>query len=216
MRRDASEHGRFLRLFGAIWAGVAGGVALLNLLLSVVGTPAMSLGALLGGAFALCGSLLWLVGRWQQAAAESLFRDGVEVSGVVKEVFRDVRVRMNGRNPWRVVYEIEGPDGRPSRGTATFWDDEAPHATAGQRVIALCDRQKPSRSVLWTRLAGADGRLAQAAQGHGGAQDPVKSRNLDRIAEPDGEPPARIAPPTDDDEEASTGDANSGVSRGRS
>jgi len=214
MRRDAAEHGRFLRLFGGIWAGVGGVLAILFLLLAVLAMRELSFGALIGGAFALCGSLLWLLGHRQRAAAESLFRDGVEASGVVREVFRDSRVRMNGRHPWRVVYEIEGPDGRPSKGTATFWDDEAPHATAGQRVIALHDPQNPSRSVLWTRLAGADGRLAQEAQRRGNAETSGKTRGLGRIAEPEGAPHARIAPPAGVDEEASSGDEERSVSRG--
>lgn len=164
MRRDAGEHGRFLRLFGGIWAGVGSGLAICFLLLSLGVQPSMAIGALLGGAFALSGSLLWLLGRRQREAAESVFRDGVEASGVVVDVFRDLRVRMNGRHPWRVVYELDGPDGRPSRGTATFWDDARPHASVGQRVTALYHPHKPSRTVLWTRLAGADGLLSQEAQ----------------------------------------------------
>lgn len=149
MRADASVHGRFLRLFGAIWA-------LVGLLPMLAFAAAAALSAAPwwvvapGAVFAVAGALLWGLGRWRRARALRLFREGHEASGEVVEVFLDRRVRMNRQHPWRVVYAFTSAEGA-ARGTATCWG-ERPRVEVGDRVTVLHAPDDPSRSVLWTRL----------------------------------------------------------------
>jgi hypothetical protein len=150
MRADAAVFGRFLRLFGGIWAFIGWSLAFLFSLLAIE-LPHLGWGSVLAGAFGVAGLLLWMIGRAQRALAERVFRDGAEVSGEVVRVFRDHAVRMNGKNPFRVVYTFMA-EGKPRSGTATFWDDEPPRVEVGERVTILHAPSSPSRSVLWTRI----------------------------------------------------------------
>ena len=152
MERDAARQGRFLRLFGGIWAGVGWALAGLFLVLSVVTTPGFWMGGLLGAVFGCAGIVLFSLGFRQQRSAREVFRSGIEAQAEVVEVFLDRRLRVNRRHPWRVVYELRAQDGAAARGSALFWSPHPPNARPGQRVIALHDRADPSRSVLWSRL----------------------------------------------------------------
>lgn len=168
----------------------------------VVGTPAMSWAPSSGAPSRSAESLLWLVGRWQRAAAESLFRDGVEVSGVVKEVFRDVRVRMNGRNPWRVVCEMRGRTagrpGAPRSGTTR------PHARDGRPA---CDCPLRSSEAFSQRPLDTPRRGRRPARAGGAGRrrrtEPrkIKGSRPDRGARRRAPGADRAA--DDDDEEAS-------------
>lgn len=149
-RRDAAVHGRFLRLFGGIWALVGGSLSALFTLMALFLRGSL-IGTLIGAAFGLVGLGLYYLGRVKQREALHVFREGVETTGVVTKVFKDFRVRVNRQHPWRVVYELHGPDGQPVSGTATFWGDR-PNAREDDRVVVLYDPQAPWRSVLWTRL----------------------------------------------------------------
>lgn len=149
-RRDAAVQGRFLRLFGGIWAMVGGGLCLFFTIIQLASSGPL-IGTAMGGVFGLFGALLYFLGRAKERVALHVFRDGVETTGTVTKVFQDFRMRVNKQNPWRVLYEFTGPDGRPTTGTATFWG-ERPNATQNDRVVLLYDPNVPSRSVLWTRL----------------------------------------------------------------
>ncbi|MBI4957155.1 MAG: DUF3592 domain-containing protein [Myxococcales bacterium] len=146
-------HGRFLRLFGAIWASIGLGLGAVFAVVALASGLAASawLAASAPWFFAVAGSLLWLVGRAQRARALHAYRDGVEAQGRVVDVYLDRRVRMNGQHPWRVVYEFM-VGGQPRRGKATYWDDEPPHVAKGARVVVLHPPGRPGQSVLWTRF----------------------------------------------------------------
>ncbi len=152
IQADSAVFGRFLRLFGGIWASVSGVIAVFSILVTLAsGAPGLALGSTMGGLFTVAGLLVWSIGRIQRTLAERVFRDGVEVSGEVVDVFHDHLVRMNGRSPYRVVYAFMA-EGKQRKGTATFWDLEPPRVTMGERVTVLHAPGHPSRSVLWTRL----------------------------------------------------------------
>lgn len=149
-RRDAALHGRFLRIFGGIWALVGGFICLFFTLIKLAISGPL-IGSAIGGVFGLVGALLYYLGRVKEREALHVFCEGAEATGTVTKVFQDFRVRVNKQHPWRVVYEFSGPDGRPVMGTASFWGTR-PNASPNDRVVLLYDPQAPSRSVLWTRL----------------------------------------------------------------
>lgn len=155
MRRDAAVSGKFLRMFGGIWAGVAGLVALVFAVLSV-GDAKLALAVVLCAVFGSAGLLLWLLGSWMRGRAADVFKNGVEARGEIVDVFRDYMVRMNGQHPWRVKYTFISSTGEPTNGTATFWQEDRPRGEKGQRVVLLHHPDSPARSVLWTRLDGTD------------------------------------------------------------
>lgn len=167
---DASAHGRFLRLFGAIWALVGLPLLILSGVAAAVGAASGGFGmpwwtTAPGGLFAFAGALLWGLGKRQQARALRVFRDGHEASGEVVEVFLDRRVRMNRRHPWRVVYAFTTPSGA-ARGSATSWG-ERPRLAEGDRVTVLYAPGDPAESVLWTRFepSSSQARFAEARDG---------------------------------------------------
>lgn len=186
MRHDTIPVGQFIRLFGAIWAGVGFTLAIAAALLALaVGNQSPLLGAAIGGAFGLAGTLLHLLGRFQRARALRVFRDGVEAEAQVVSVSRDYRARMNGRNPWRLVYEFM-VGGRAVKGVATWWTPEPPVAPPGTRLIILHDADNPSRSVLWTRLDTREG-----------AADSASSARIRIDASADSPPPEDASDETD-------------------
>jgi hypothetical protein len=146
---DAARNGRFLRLFGAIWLAVGGGLTTLFGILGVTVLHALSLGCLLSGAFAVAGGVIFGLGKRAQARALSTYRDGIETEGEVNEVYLQQNVRINGRSPWRVNYTFMADD-QPVRGAATFWAE--PDVDRGARVVVLYKRDDPGASVLWTHF----------------------------------------------------------------
>ena len=150
---DAAVFGRFLRLFGAIWTFVGGGVAIAGLVvvLSLGPRGPLFIAPILGGAFFVAGATCWAIGAGQRQRALAIYRDGVETRGEVVEIFLDRTVRINNRHPYRVVYTI-AVEGRTTRGVATFWDDSPPRVSPGDAVAALYAKGSPSHSVLWTRI----------------------------------------------------------------
>jgi Protein of unknown function (DUF3592) len=149
---DTDPAGRFLRRFGAIWAGVGFGIALpAAALAGILGTMAPLLGTTIGGVFGIAGSLLLAYGWWRRARAIRVFRDGVEAEGEIVSVGVNTHVRMNRKHPWRIVYRFMA-GGRPVEGVATSWAAERPEVAAGNQVIVLHDAKHPGRSVIWNRV----------------------------------------------------------------
>ncbi len=148
MAASADSWGRFLRLFGAIWAGVGSGLAIVfGIVASSIGS-AFFMHAAFGGAFAIVGSLLYGIGRLQRAGALDVFRNGTEAAGEVISLGVDRRIRVNNRSPFRVGYSYRDPSGRRIESSVTSWD--APQVLVGERVIVLVDPKRPTRSVMWT------------------------------------------------------------------
>lgn len=165
-RRDLASHGRFLRLFGAIWGGVGFGLAVLFALLGATIVAGMTLGAGIGAVFGVAGAVLWTIGWWQRAIATRAYRDGIEVRGEVVDVFLDHRVRVNRQHPWRVVFRFQ-VDGKTKEDTATYWDLLPPRIDKGDPVVVL---HTPARSVLWTQFERGDGAPARVRV----ASEPVR------------------------------------------
>lgn len=159
IERDCARHGRTARLFGLIWACIGLGIA------AIAGALG-SAGGFVWGVIGLAGALLWLVGWSHQRRARRVYVDGVEARGHVVGVAQDRRIRVNGKHPWRVEYEFSTDTEGTIKDKLLFWG-ERPLAEPGQRVIVLYDRERPSRSVLWSRLdvpdAGSRVRIAAEA-----------------------------------------------------
>lgn len=158
MRVDAGHSGKFLRLFGSIWMGVSAFVAVALGLTSVaaVGHPSGAqtrfMGLAMGGLFFLAGAAVYGIGELLRARTLAVFERGVEVQATVTKVFLDYRVRMNKKNPWRVVYRYRTEKGDRT-GVATYWTDERPDAEEGDELTALYLPESPGRTILWSRLS---------------------------------------------------------------
>lgn len=168
MRADANHSGKFLRLFGGIWMGVS---VLVAVLMALIGRGVQFRnqasfnggGLAIGGLSLLAGAVVYLVGMWLRARTLAVFERGVEVRAIVTKVFLDYRVRMNKKNPWRVVYRYATPTGERT-GTATYWTDDRPDAEVGDELTAVYLPESPGRTILWSRIAvGGSTRVARAA-----------------------------------------------------
>lgn len=155
---DANHSGKFLRLFGSISMGVAAfnavalSIASVGMVAHASGAHMRLLGLAIGGAFFLAGAAIYGLGVLLRKRTLAVFERGVEVQATVTKVFLDYRVRMNKKNPWRVVYRYRTEVGERT-GVATFWTDERPAAEVGDELTALYLRESPGRTVLWSRIS---------------------------------------------------------------
>lgn len=156
MRADAEHAGKFLRLFGGLWAviGAVVGAVLTASLGSV--TPLAACGF-----FAVAGTVLYVLGVQLRRTRLELFRTGQEHDGRVESVHHDRNVRMNGRHPYRVRYRFV-VDGVEREGTDTFWTDQPPAVKPGERVAILSG---PGGTALFTRVNLEPSKVRVAGEG---------------------------------------------------
>lgn len=181
MEADAAHAGRFLRIFGALWAGIWCTVAfLLGGIFSFAEIPAGGLVGSAGLAMGAVGALLHALGAWQRRRTLELFRIGEEARGKVLSVELDTSQRINRRHPWRVRYRFES-NGRAHEGKATFWTPDRPDVEVGARVVVLFAPGRPSRSLLWTRVTPGDEAVPKVRIG--AASESAERRAEEELAE---------------------------------
>ncbi len=163
MRADAGERGRFLRLFGAISLGVGGLLAVLFTILAIAaGLP--PLGGFLGLAWVVAGLTLYLLGARAARRALRVYAHGAAASGEIVEVRKNLALRMNGKNPWEVIYRFQASSAEIT-GKARFWDDLMPEGRRGDRVSVVYDLDNPKNNALWTRVRGMGSPTMAASSG---------------------------------------------------
>ena len=177
MRADAEHAGKFLRLFGGLWAVIG---AVVGPLLVAASGSAMPLTVC--GFFVIAGALLYALGVRQRRAKLELFRTGAEYEGRVESVHHDRMVRMNGRHPYRVRYRFL-VNGVEREGTDTFWTDEPPAVKAGERVAVLSGA---GGTILFTRVNVEPAKARIAGEAVPTATEEA-NEDLESIAAPAGE-----------------------------
>jgi hypothetical protein len=151
IEQDTQSLGRMFRIFGLVWGSIGvAGLFVLAVLAAV--QPAVSSALVFPALSAMAGGALLFVAWWKRARARRIFRDGIEAEGEVVSVGYDYRVRVNGKNPWRVIYRFQ-VGGRSYEGSYSCWTDAPPTVKPGDPVVILHDEGSPSANVLWTRVA---------------------------------------------------------------
>jgi len=91
----------------------------------------------LGGPFCVAGLVVLSIARSQGRRIVEAAQVGAPVIAQITSSQLDLRLRVNGKNPWRVAYTFE-IDGRQVQGSQSTWNHEAGQKlTVGSRVIAL-------------------------------------------------------------------------------
>ncbi len=99
-------------------------------------------------AFPLIGAPMWYFG-WKKAARRLLALErGIPATARVLEVWRDTSLRINGRNPWRIVYEYDAAEGA-RESWAHAWDSAHGRRQPGERFWVVYLPGDTESSAPW-------------------------------------------------------------------
>jgi len=138
-------------LMGAIFSIVGFGLTI-GIVTAFVGLPFAGLGMLmLGGG---TGLLVW---RYQQAQqVEQVLREGEAVLGEIAQVYQNLHVQVNGRNPWTVAYRYQVA-GESYEGKVTTLMRPDLRQQPGKGVYVLYWPDKPGQSTIYPHPYGYHG-----------------------------------------------------------
>lgn len=148
-------------------SGVAGGVVFLAVggifvaiasLFIVIGIGLILSGERSGWFFAgfpmihfTIGSVLLFVALRGRSERRRVVRDGEIALGRIHRTGRNHRVRINGRNPYKMEYEFE-VDGTTFRGDHSSMNEAMTAHRLHDRIWVLYDPEDPSKNVEWPPL----------------------------------------------------------------
>jgi hypothetical protein len=130
-------------LLGAIFVIVGLGL-IMGIVTALVGLPLAGLGALffVGGG----GILAWRYEKAQQTI--KVLEEGDAVLGQIVEVYQNLAVQINGRNPWTVVYRYE-VDRQEYGGKVTTLSRPDLRQEPGKGVYVLYSGARPEQSTIY-------------------------------------------------------------------
>lgn len=103
------------------------------------------------GVFVLIGAPMWYFG-WKKATDKLLALErGVAAQARLLEVWRDTSLKINGRSPWRVVYEYE-VDGVRKEGWTHAWESAHGRREPGECFWVVYLPEQSSVSAPWPPL----------------------------------------------------------------
>jgi hypothetical protein len=140
--------GGIFLLIGAIF-GFVGAALTIGVVTAFVGIPFAVLGVTMFG-----GGAVLAVWRYNEAQrmAEVLKR-GDAVLGKVEDVFQNMSVRVNGRNPWTVHYSYQ-VDGQNYGGKVTTLSRPLVAEQPGKGVYVLYLKENPAQSTIYPQPYG--------------------------------------------------------------
>ncbi len=142
-----------LLLIGLIFSGVGlGSLCLFAVIGAATGMLLMvGIAGLIGLIFVLIGAPMAYAG-WKGALDKIRpYENGVHALGEISEIFRDVSVTVNGRNPWAVTY-LYTVDGQTLEGRVTTWKYAPKMLKTGYHVHVLYLPEDPQQSVIYPPL----------------------------------------------------------------
>jgi len=139
----------FLVLFGKIWIGVGGGLAILFGVGAMLVTPVLVIGAVIGGVFLVAGVVLITLGNRGVRRVRRILETGRLLTGVVVENAVNYALRKHRRYATRIICRSVDPASQVET-THRFntWDPAVIEAhPVGREVALIVDPQDPARAV---------------------------------------------------------------------
>jgi len=146
------------RILGADAGAIVGGIlGFVGLVFVMVGVPlTLSLATifvslpfvLLGLVLLVAGSILFILRYREAQATVEVLREGEPVLGTIEQVYQNLQVQVNGRNPWTIVYRFEAL-GKSHEGRVTTLSQPSLNQEPGKPVYVLIEPGNPARNTIY-------------------------------------------------------------------
>ena len=139
-----------LNIVGAIFILVGLPFAIIFPLVSIFSSEWLFfiIGCGLGGLFVVVGGGMLFFGIRQGFSKIHPYELGQATIGEITDIYRDYSISVNGRNPWRIVYQFE-TSRAPYEGNVMTWQNAARTHAIGSRVHVLYMQDNPDQNVLY-------------------------------------------------------------------
>ena len=98
--------------------------------------------------FAAVGIPLWIKGRNSAERKLAALRNGIPTRGRITSVAVDTTQHINNRNPWRIEYTFDLPNGT-FHGFATAWDPSSARRSTGDVLWIVAVPSDPAINAIW-------------------------------------------------------------------